>query len=155
MVKNESLSDDLNFVREFEELKLKQKLLVDSLSRKNATHMNEFLVEINSKLDFLVKIFKDTQENDSIEEEHNYLDEKFNLILDKIDEKFKEVDSKFLDMEEKFIGLKTLVNKIDDSLDNGSNKSNVSELPPTPNFKANISKEISDVSDSSKKKKWF
>lgn len=39
MAKNDSLSSDINFIKEFEELKLKQKLLVESLKKKASQSM--------------------------------------------------------------------------------------------------------------------
>lgn len=162
MAKKDSFSDDLNFVKEFEELKLKQKLLIDSLNRKNKTQMNEFLIDINSKLDFLVKIFKETMDNDSSEDEKNVLDEKLNSILENIDNKFntlnEKIDNKFTDIEDQIsltkVSISNNVNPIK-SIDNLNN----SPLPPKPEFKAELSNKIpesfkkNEVKD--KKKKWF
>ena len=58
MVKKEALSSDLRFIKEVEELKIKQKLLIESLKRKNSDEQNKLFLEINSKLDFLVNIFQ-------------------------------------------------------------------------------------------------
>lgn len=84
MAKNTSLTSDVDFIKEFEELKLKQKLLIDSLNKKNISQQNELFLEINSKLDFLVKIFKDANDNDSKAEEEK-LESHFKLISDKMD----------------------------------------------------------------------
>lgn len=84
MVKDSSLSSDIDLIKEFEELKLKQKILVESLNRKNKSKEKEFLIELNSKLDFLIKIFRDTSDTDFNEQE--YLDQKFSELMIKIED---------------------------------------------------------------------
>lgn len=157
MAKKDSFSDDLNFVKEFEELKLKQKLLIDSLNRKNKTQMNEFLIDINSKLDFLVKIFKETMDNDSSEDEKNVLDEKLNSILENIDNKFntlnEKIDNKFINIEDQISLVKASISKNENSV-----KSLDNSLPPSPEFKADLSSKIPlslKKDEVEKKKKWF
>ena len=92
MVKHESISSDINFIKEFEELKLKQKLLVESLKHKKKIKDEGALVDLNAKLDFLVKIFKEVQET---EEEETKLDEAINKIIARIDEMDEKYNEKF------------------------------------------------------------
>ncbi len=81
MVKNTSLSSDIDLIKEFEELKLKQKLLVGTLKRKDEYVENRFLLELNSKIDFLVKIFKEAKEI----EETNANDGDISKVIGRID----------------------------------------------------------------------
>ncbi len=83
MVKvSSNLNSDMEFIKEFEELRLKQKLLIDSLKKNKKHENNNVLIEINSKLDFIVNIFKDVNENDN--ENNSLIEEKINELNDKI-----------------------------------------------------------------------
>lgn len=130
MVKSNSLNSDIEFIKEFEELKIKQKLLVESLSKKKHAFKDELLVNINSKLDFLVKIFQEAQEpsggeNADVNKGHfesiltsiTTLDENLNERLDKIE---ADIDS-----------IKSGMNK---SVSVSSTKVSNESLPPTPDF---------------------
>jgi len=158
MVKNDSLSGDLNLVKEFEELKLKQKLLIDSLSRKNKTEMNVFLVEINSKLDFLVKIFKETQKEEKEGENENpneYMETKFKEMIEKIDSfqedfkvKLEEINKKFSDIEKPKKSLEEFkLNVTPIEVENSK-----SELPPKPDFEVDESIKNNNNEDSNQLK---
>ncbi len=133
MSKEESLSKDLNFVKEFEELKLKQKILIEALNSKNKTEMNQFLLDINSKLDFLVKIFKESQE---AEEEDTFQDDiikKADDIINKFEELDKKLDEKFEAFEEKFDSFNSLLGKTEGIVER--NLEHPSSTIPSPNFK--------------------
>jgi hypothetical protein len=91
MDESKLLSSDLSFVKEFEELRLKQKLLIESLKKRDKTKEDDLLTDINTKLDFLVTLFEDAKDDHSHEE---YLNSKFQTILEKIenmDKKFEEL----------------------------------------------------------------
>ena len=174
MAKITSISSDLDFIKEFEELKLKQKLLIDSLNKKNGSQQNQLFLEINSKLDFLVKIFKDANDTDSKAEEEK-LQIHFKEVLDKIDLVQKSFDEKFTKLEEnnKSINnnLELFKDKVNSILVTSSSQSILSNnsIPvPTPNFQINTLDIKSAVNPTSslnvvvptpvveeKKKGWF
>lgn len=83
MTKNSGFSSDLDLIKEFEELRLKQKILIESLKRKEGSKDQDLLVELNSKIDFLVKIFKDSTDTDF--DEKSYLDEHFKALNDRFE----------------------------------------------------------------------
>lgn len=97
MVK-ESLSSDIDLIKEFEQVKLKQKLLINSISQNNLTFQNQALDEINKKLDFLVTIFQKANENEN--------DDHIEKKLEQIDKNQKEntnlLEEKIISYEEKF-----------------------------------------------------
>lgn len=133
MVKNTSLSSDIDLIKELEELRIKQKLLVETLAKKEKLGKNEGLAEIIAKLDFLVKIFQE-----SISEEHT---------TEKPDElKISDVDKKLTEIEEKMQkNFETLLSKID-KISKTQTKTTIAQpepkkiekkeekLPPVPNF---------------------
>ena len=132
MVKIDSISNDLNLVKEFEELKLKQKLLIEALNSKSKTEMNQFLLDINAKLDFLVKIFKESQKvdeeettEDEIKKSIDSVLEKFDLVDKKIDEKFDLMENKFEDLNKKILKTEGIVER---------NLNHPSSSIPTPSF---------------------
>ena len=94
-----------DFIKEFEELKLKQKLLIDSLNKKNISQQNQLFLEINSKLDFLVKIFKEANDADNKEEEEK-LSSHFKEISDKMDLMQKSILEKIETQEKSISSLK-------------------------------------------------
>lgn len=108
MVKSEeSLSSDIALIKEFEELKLKQKLLIESLRKKGGGEDNQLLMDLNSKLDFIVKIFQEVNENsestevmDELKKEFKSVDEKLNSFKDHFEEKFSELDDKISELKE-------------------------------------------------------
>lgn len=147
MVKN--LSENINFVKEFEELKLKQRLLVESLGRKNKSELNQYLVDMNSKLDFLVKIFQESTNHEESEEEVSEKDElnsNISSILDKVKSIESNLDSKFSLIEDKLSSFDKKLNST--SLDNLVKTKN---SPPIPNFK--VGDNVSDDSNLEKSKK--
>lgn len=139
MVKSNSLSSDLDLVKEIEELRIKQKLLIESLRQKNLSDENKLFLEINSKLDFLVKIFTQANKNDDVLEDENQ------QITDK---KLVDLDEKLNNMQEEFIkrfdNLEKNILKIKcdcEDLENSKNdfkmnlfQKNDLNLPPKPNF---------------------
>lgn len=154
MVKNDSLSDDIGFVKEFEELKLKQKLLIESLNNKNKTEMNQFLLDINSKLDFLVKIFKESQNDDEEQNEFEVkLDSKISDLIKKVDsfdKKFEELDSKLSSLDTNYLKSEELIQK---------EIKNININVPKPDFKVDSKVQLKDEvkieTDKVKKRKWF
>jgi hypothetical protein len=60
----DELSSDLDLVKELEQIKLKQRLLIETLRRKADLQETKVQQQMNAKLDFLVKIFKDTSGQD-------------------------------------------------------------------------------------------
>lgn len=146
MSKVESLSEDLNLVKEFEELKLKQKLLIDSLNKKNSSQMNNYLLEINSKLDFLVKIFKEVNSSQDENELANLITSKFVELVEKIEEKSKNLEEKIENINEKLDILDNKVNKTENLVEKDLDKN----LPPKPEFKID-SKKIDKIEQESLK----
>lgn len=163
MVKSTTLSNDLNFIKEFEELRLKQKLLVESLSKKNSSDMNQYLVDINSKLDFLVKIFKEANSNDLAEEETTQFNEEvksnFKNIIDKIESIDKNFNDKFENMDKRLSKFDSELEKTEGIVERNLEKKDFSEVTnpiPSPDFKLDESKidKVAGEGDK-KKKKWF
>ncbi|MCA9496732.1 MAG: hypothetical protein KC589_07320 [Nanoarchaeota archaeon] len=136
MAKNDSLSSDINFIKEFEELKLKQKLLVESLKKKGKSEYEIILTNIDSKLDFLVKIFKEAKQEELKHEEENVENNIANVLasLDELkgslDEKYGELFSRIAHLETTISGKEVStfpkLEKVD-GLDVSVDKSNVSE----------------------------
>jgi uncharacterized coiled-coil protein SlyX len=146
MVNTKDLVSDIDFVKEFEELRLKQKLLIESLSKKNKEDKNSSLAHINSKLDFLVNIFKDAQNNQS---ENSVMEKKLSELFEKVES----LETSINDVSQSITSNMEIINKKLDSkketlsssegnaLDNSSkidsiNKDDKSSLipPPAPNF---------------------
>ena len=70
MSKVSSSKNEESLDKQLERVKLKQKLLIDSIKSKVNKEQNESLIELNSKIDFLVKVFSQikSQEEDSKKE---------------------------------------------------------------------------------------
>lgn len=156
MAKTTTISSDIDFIREVEELKLKQKLLVESLKKKNSNEQNQLFLEINSKLDFLVKIFSEANKHDEEENEEEKIDfeTKFSEVDDKIDKVSKNLGERFDTIEKLLKEIKVNTNQIvPQKVDLNSEVANIAQnrenakenLPPAPDFKV----------DENKKKKWF
>jgi len=172
MVKYESISNDLNLVKEFEELKLKQKLLIEALNSKNKIEMNQFLLDVNAKLDFLVKIFKDSQKAEEEDTTENEIKENLNSILErfenldkKIDEKFELMENKFEDLNKKLLKTEGIVERNlehpSSSIPNPSFRIDPNLKVPSDDKKINENKIENLVNNTKKeeekkkKKKWF
>lgn len=98
MSKSKSLSSDIDFIKEFEELRIKQKLLVESLSRKKKGAEVDLLQQIDAKLEFLVKLFQDTGEDDSHDE---FVKEKFENLNTRLEDFEKKVVKTIQDLADK------------------------------------------------------
>lgn len=124
MAKGSDLGSDVDFIKEFEELRLKQKILIESLNRQKKSKEKELIIEINSKLDFLVKVFKDSENSDF--DEQTYLDNHFNDLNGKIDQIF-EMSSSFDDRLKKMESKMILLSKL-----NEQEEKKEEEEPPVP-----------------------
>jgi len=131
MAKSTTLSSDVDFIKEFEELKLKQKLLIDSLNKKNISQQNQLFLEINSKLDFLVKIFKEANDADNKEEEEK-LSSHFKEISDKMDLMQKSILEKIETQEKSISSLKEDILNLNQKVTAPVEKS--IPVPPMPAF---------------------
>jgi len=155
MVKSESLSSDINLIKELEELKLKQKLLITSLNGKSKDELNSHLGELTNKIDFLVKIFTDLNSTDNPDSNMNI---NFNKIMDRLDlmesnfsEKISLIENKILDLN------------LNSSTTNSSgvlavnNSLNSIQTPPPSPPETNFEVEGEGILDEKKegKKKWF
>ena len=105
------MNSDLDLVRELESLRLKQRLLTESLEKKKDLGKSEQLADIASKLDFLVSIFKSATEEEQSEKEDTKekieeLDKKFSEVLDKIDKRFDEIEAKITTLSVSSDGVK-------------------------------------------------
>lgn len=169
MAKNTTLSSDVDFIKEFEELKLKQKLLIDSLNKKNITQQNQLFLEINAKLDFLVKIFKDANEADSKAEEEK-LEAHFKEVLDKISLVEKGLIEKLELQQSSINSIKTDISDLSTKISTQVLVPVSVQNPPSPSFEIKAktevqslpSKEISvsstlpvKVEEKKEKKGWF
>lgn len=116
MASKDTLSADLDLVKEIEQLRIKQRLLIDSLNRKYKHDKDKQLADLSSKLDFIVEIFKDASEQDEKKEHEE------NPVLTKLDEFFTTFESRFDELERKVSRLEKLNTKKSPS------------APPVPNF---------------------
>lgn len=108
MVKSSSLQSDLEFIKEYEELKIKQKLLIETLNKKKNALKNDLLVEIASKLDFLVKIFQEASKAEAEakdKESQTASADDVKAIIAKLDELKKINDEKFEAMDDRISSL--------------------------------------------------
>ena len=172
MVKKEALSSDLNFIKEVEELKIKQKLLIESLKRKNSDDQNKLFLEINSKLDFLVNIFNEANKTDENEQKGDE-QEQFAPVLERIDELSDTINKKLEEMEAKLGSKAAPAGTKSPEPSNraapaptgpkapapATTTSSPSPAPPVeeapiPDFKSEITGE-GDPGQTTKKKKWF
>ncbi len=155
-----SLSRDVDFIKEFEQLKIKQKLLIESLSKKNKDELTNFLFEINSKLDFLVKIFKEANDENSHkdETEGNSIEDKVSSLEEKLTSIDTALNEKMDLLLEKVTSLKTMSHTstiTPQPISMPSTKApspapipeQSSKLPPPPSFK--VEDKINNLSDSS------
>lgn len=168
MVK-ESLSSDIDFIKEFEQLRLRQKLLINSINKNHEDEHNNLLNEIDKKLDFLVKIFQEVKEND----QDDHVEKKIDTIQEKQEADQTALLEKLASIEENFnekfeeISIKLSSSKISENISSQITEDNKKEnkdsvedkvnqissnpkgdMPPTPDFKVEDTKK-------EKKKKWF
>lgn len=119
MAKGSQLGSDIDFIKEFEELRLKQKILIESLNRKKHSNEGHLLTEMNSKLDFLVKLFKDSQDTGEEEEEFDqkeYLDTKFSEMIMRM----QNVERSLAVMDDKVDKIETKIHVVHDLPDKDS-----------------------------------
>lgn len=112
MTKSPGLSSDIDFIKEFEELRLKQKILIESLNKNHKSKEKDLLFEISSKLDFIVKIFQDSDDTDFNEKE--FLETHFKEVSSKLDK----ISSSF---EERFSKLEESIKNLNENTVNDSN----------------------------------
>lgn len=147
MVKTTSLSEDINFVKEFEELRLKQKLLIESLNKKNSSQLNGYLLDINSKLDFLVKIFKEVNIHEGENDTTTLITSKFLELTEKVENIDKNFNEKISLIEETLNNLNIKLNKTGDIVE--KIESEEKSMPPAPEFKID-EKKIDSINAESK-----
>lgn len=112
MVRDE-MSSDLDLVKELEQLKLKQRLLIETLRRKNDLQETKIQQQISAKLDFLVKIFKDTSGQDQEKEKFEHLDVEFKEVKDQFTQQqllLTQLSDKLTTMDQKLTKL-TLISQ--------------------------------------------
>jgi len=168
MVKNTSLSSDLDLIKELEGLRIKQKLLVESFSKNKTNFANDNLANINGKLDFLVKIFQEANspsETESLESTNIKVDTHLE-ILDKLSSLEENFNSKFEDLSTKLDYLSNNLNtpsilpseknkKVSSEEIKTNNPNSSSEdsnlLPPIPDFTSSETVINEEIKDESKK----
>ncbi len=155
MARKETLNSDVDFIREFEELKIKQRLLIENLKKKGQINQEKLFLEINSKLDFLVKIFQENNSSTEDGADDESSENTSNPVVDKLDAFEKSFNEKFINLEEKIndalLKLKSESSKVKTESLNMVSGGDL--LPPKPDFES----KIEDVKDSTEKKKskWF
>lgn len=180
MTKANSLSSDINFIKEFEELKLKQKLLVETLNKKHGALRDEHLININSKLDFLVNLFKDANETPEVDP-HKEIMTAFEELTKRIDSLETSFNDKVTELESKmnttyqssdkpskqptinldYDDIETRLNPHKETV--GIRAKKVEHSPPIPDFtvKNNVEEKVSELTketlpkEEKKKRKWF
>lgn len=154
MGKNEGLNSDLDFIKEFEELKIKQKLLIESLKNKGETEQSRLFFDINSKLDFLVKIFNEANQHSEPEVEvESPVEVKLDLLLARLNELGEDFEKRFSVLEKKFEKLNEVSKPsvVSGSVVGGVKP--VGEVAPMPSFESKISGATG--AGEKKKRKWF
>jgi len=155
MTKENSLSSDINIVKELEELRLKQKLLISSLNKKNKNELEISIIDLTKKVDFLVKIFQDS--NSPKDETEEIVEEK-NLQIEELKEKLEKLE---LSINENFENLNKKISEISTSLNKKDEIKNFSNIPLPPlDIEVNSDiKKIEEVNNNEsikkEKKKWF
>lgn len=92
MVTKEQLSSDIDLIKEFESLKLKQSLLIESLKNKKKEELIEDRIsEMHSKLDQLLAIFLEAKDDDGAP----------NSDSSPVLEKLSELTQKVMELDEK------------------------------------------------------
>lgn len=142
MVKENVLSSDIDIVKEFEELKIKQRLLIQSLKNKTNSEENSLFLEINSKLDFLVKIFVETQtpsEDENAEDNaggNDTEDEQTSTIVQKLDLLSKSFDDKFSNINIEIKKINSKLTNNTSAISNNPNESNAHNSNSNANLKS-------------------
>jgi hypothetical protein len=182
MVKNDSLSFDIDLIKELESLRIKQKLLVESLTKKSGNHENILLSHIDAKLEFLVKIFQDTStpnhekpgEDSDENSENSEVIPETETFEDKVFSRLTAIEdsmiSRFNELNEKISNLKISKTETSSALPSQSTTKTHSstsaemQLPPVPTFKNETNGPVKKSEekvpeslneDSIEKKKWF
>lgn len=178
MVKNDSLSSDIDLIKELESLRIKQKLLVESLTKNSGDHENILLSHIDAKLEFLVKIFQDTSSPDTkkptetSENSETITDDE--TFEDKVFSRLTAIENsmitRFDELSKKISTLRISENKTQSNLPSQTTAQkqtstpNDTQLPPIPTFNNEVTslvkkseKKVPENSneDSIEKKKWF
>lgn len=121
MVTKESLSSDLDLIKEFESLKLKQSLLLESLKRNKVRNdENELMKDIHSKMSQLLEVFlevKDSGEKEDLKKDIDY-SSNFVQLTEKVDS-----------LESKLNQILKLVKSLEVQKKTDSSEG---ELPPVP-----------------------
>lgn len=125
MVSKDTLSADLDLVKEIEQLRIKQKLLIDALGRKKKEEHSKQLADLSSKIDFLVEIFKNASKDDDEKEE-----DKQASLIEKLDEMTSTLEKRF--------------DVIDKKLSSLEKKNQSQSMPPVPDFHENEKKVQTD-----------
>lgn len=110
MVNSKSLGSDLDLVKEFEELKIKQRLLLENLKHQNREEKKDlFLKEIGANVDFLVTVFKETEKNDA--EEPQVIEKSIRALSEQITELGKTLSKRMDALEKQFVQKESLESK--------------------------------------------
>ena len=125
--------ENSKLIKEIEALKLKQKLLINSVKTKVSVEREKGLLELSSKVDFLVSIFSDLQNEDTDSKTKNSIFRKG--VLDKVEE-LADYTHNFLDKIKKEIKeevKKDIVKLIERDYKIGVNR-NQNNVIPNPGF---------------------
>ena len=123
--------------KQLERVKLKQKLLIDSIKSKVSKEQQESLVELNSKIDFLVKVFSQIKSHEEeskkefmifTEEIKNHLEEISQNLEISMKSMKKEIKKELLEeLSQKEEPNRVVSQKYD-------LETNQNEMPPLPDF---------------------
>ncbi|NQZ84678.1 MAG: hypothetical protein HRU03_03075 [Nanoarchaeales archaeon] len=166
MAKNTSLSSDIDLIKELESLRIKQKLLVETLTKNESKQNEEILVHIDAKLDFLVKIFQESSnpsesENSEKETESEESEKSENTesedteketvedsleikLFEKLESIENSMNTRFDELLEKISKLNSVSSSNENTYGNNSESKSslpsqtleVTDLPPIPEFGA-------------------
>jgi DNA-binding FrmR family transcriptional regulator len=84
MAKQNSGVSDIELIKEIESLRLKQKLLLQTLKNNEKAKKDSVFRQIDTKLDFLMKIFEDATSDEDTKEENNIINKKLDDIVKRI-----------------------------------------------------------------------
>ncbi len=167
------LSSDLDLVKEIEQLKIKQKLLLKALKEKEQEETQEKILEsMSAQIQFLVEIFKEVNSNDGkdIEEENKNQTEQISKKLDsmktalfvRMDLLEKKIDSISIQSQETIIDEvprdpETITEQeVQEVLgEKEIVEEKASEISNTQNLPNEIPKPDFEVKEEPKKKGWF
>jgi len=126
------MRSNMEFIKEFEELKLKQKILIDSLKKGQQDKKQEALDEMNSKLDFIVTLFQQaTGEGEEEEGEESEEEASIKTVFQHVGEMQQKLEALEENLDKKLGIVEGKVNGIEKEV------KELTKTAPKPQFEEN------------------